>query len=127
MAMTKAEKAAVDALKLKIALRWPEEQVKAPLFRFGDYDKLYGIDEREIEFGVYFVANGIRVERVEITKATSGWRRFAFNGKDYVVRGSYYRDEADAWVSVLWHQRREAARELKPYWDRLEAAREAKP
>lgn len=124
MAMTKAERAVVDELRMKLALRWPDADLKPPLFGFGDYDRPYG---GAPVVGTYFVATYKNVEKVvlEIPEGRSwSWR---WNGKDSCIRGPYYHNEVDAWVNVLWRQCANAARDLAPIWQHLAAAREADP
>lgn len=119
MAMTKAEKAVVDELRRKLALRWPDRAKPVRLFGFGDYDRAYG----EPQEGTYFVANGRGVEKVVLTKG-EGWRSWRFNDSTSVIRGGYFEQEADARLVVLWLACDDAARTLSPLWANYDRAGE---
>jgi len=122
MPMTKSEKAAVEALHTKLALRWPDETRPTPLpFGFGDYDRELGTPVP----GTYFVVHGAHCTRVELARVSTGYKSWRFNGKDRVERGRYFETEAEARLEMLWRACENAARELSPVWRLLEFARAA--
>lgn len=118
MTMTKAEKAAVEVLRLKLALRWPDATQPVHQFGFGDYDKAFGGEPAE---GDYYVAH-YQVSRVELRKVANSYPSWTFNGRKSVERGRYYTTEREARLDVLWRQCEEAARNLHRFWASYEEA-----
>ena len=121
MAMTKVEKAAVDELRRKLALRWPDRARPTPMFWFGDYDRPYG----EPKEGTYFVACGRSMIKVELTSSAGGRWGWQFDGGDRVQRGAYFEHASDARLLILWEACTHAAKELAPVWAAYDA--EARP
>lgn len=122
MAMTKAEKAAVDELRHMLALRWPTEAKPTPLFSFGDYDRQSG----DVIEGCFFATNGHSVVAVDLRKKRAdeaGWQGLRFNDSTGVIRGGYFRTEPEARLVVLWRECNDAAKTLAVAWNAFERSK----
>lgn len=119
--------AEIDAMRIRLALRWPDEARPMPVpFRWGDYDRLYG----EVVPGEYFSAHYGRVEIRKKNPDETGWKDWRFKSSswgnkwtDSVIRGPLYLTEHEAKLARLWAACDEAAKKLSPLWDAVQKDR----
>lgn len=111
----------ITALKLRLALRWPDEARPTPVpFQWGGYDTLRG-DPIEGDYWSVWPSGVVKISIRKKLETESGWRkwRFSVNDRsftDSVQRGPLYESEREARLAALWKACDECARSLADVW-----------
>lgn len=119
MAMTKAEKARVEAIEQELAFRWPMHPEPAPVSRDEIEANLVEVVPRDrsvyktrrVYLGWWFNAYGRRVEPAWSDGAIHGWGNHTGDGGSK-GSGTIYRTKADAAIALRWAMCREFAKAL---------------
>jgi len=119
--------AEMAAMRLTLALRWPQEAEPSGIFGFGDYDRPWG----EVRVGTFWISNGHTISNIEIRKRREdepGYAKYLFSddGRKFsnsVPRGHVFELKKDAALHCLWRKCRDHARALETAWDLYEAAK----